>query len=436
MLTQFSAQYNSSNPQQLTSGTLNSMDDTGHGFAQKYGYFETKAKLPKGPATWPAFWTLDQTNVQARAAGNTTYALEIDIFENYGAGSSVLRTTLHYWAPNGKGNAYLATAKMDCGVINGFHTYGFDYQEDYLTFYYDRQQFWRIPNTFDNMIFDSGYSSPGGKFDRPLYILVDNAAPDPNADESAKDFLRGNPQDMLVEYVKVWQGSGGSDGVFTTADVNSITFSPSFDGQQYKINTTFPTLLSGGYQLAITTTGKLQFVDSLNKVLWQTNTTSSCENPGDCTLEFAYGDLYLKNGGSTIWRTYTSGKSVGFVLSNTSPYLQLVDIYCGTYWDSISGEQTPNPYPPPSTCSASTNYTSTSNYARWPTNIESSLTLRSGTPVTIQGIRLELTETGDIQLWNTVNSTMIWNSATTANCSDSSNCKLWFQTDGNLVLYS
>src|SRR5271157_1307387 len=38
------------------SGLLASADAWNGGFAQMYGYFEARIKLPKGPGTWPAFW--------------------------------------------------------------------------------------------------------------------------------------------------------------------------------------------------------------------------------------------------------------------------------------------------------------------------------------------------------------------------------------------
>ena len=37
------------------------------GFAQTYGYFEMRAKLPSGPGVWPAFWLVGAGNSVPRA---------------------------------------------------------------------------------------------------------------------------------------------------------------------------------------------------------------------------------------------------------------------------------------------------------------------------------------------------------------------------------
>src|SRR5271167_4326159 len=41
-----------------TGGILSSVDNSGNGFSQQYGYFECSMWCPGSPNTWPAFWLL------------------------------------------------------------------------------------------------------------------------------------------------------------------------------------------------------------------------------------------------------------------------------------------------------------------------------------------------------------------------------------------
>src|SRR3954447_637509 len=80
-----------------TSGVLTSVDNSGIGFSQQYGYFEIEAAFPSGFDTWPAFWML---NTAAKARGAP--AGEIDIVEYIANPGFIdyIRTTLHDWGNN------------------------------------------------------------------------------------------------------------------------------------------------------------------------------------------------------------------------------------------------------------------------------------------------------------------------------------------------
>ena len=71
------------------SGLLSSNDPDGRGFAQRYGYFEMRAKLPTGPGVWPAFWLIGDRDPSTR--------VEIDVLEYYGIKPDRFFSTVHVW---------------------------------------------------------------------------------------------------------------------------------------------------------------------------------------------------------------------------------------------------------------------------------------------------------------------------------------------------
>jgi beta-glucanase (GH16 family) len=85
-----------------------------------YGYFEIRAKLPKGAGIWPAFWL---TNDQG---------FEIDVFEMLGHQPDREYMTLH---ENRKIVFQHAYTGPDFSA--GYHTFGVDWQPTYVRWYVD-----------------------------------------------------------------------------------------------------------------------------------------------------------------------------------------------------------------------------------------------------------------------------------------------------------
>ena len=92
-------------------------------FNQTYGYFEMKAKMPKGNGMWPAFWLLpiDQS-----------WPPEIDILEWLGSQPTVDWVTLHM--PN---VAQVASTCKGPDLTLDYHTYGLIWRPDQLTWTID-----------------------------------------------------------------------------------------------------------------------------------------------------------------------------------------------------------------------------------------------------------------------------------------------------------
>jgi beta-glucanase (GH16 family) len=106
------------------SGELN----TYHSFSQTYGYFEMRAQLAKGQGFWPAFWLMPE---------NGSWPPELDVAETLGQNPSGLITTVHSQAGGSYWKDGLWTAVPDTSA--GYHTYGVDWEPDYITWYFDGQ---------------------------------------------------------------------------------------------------------------------------------------------------------------------------------------------------------------------------------------------------------------------------------------------------------
>jgi fibronectin type 3 domain-containing protein len=179
-----------------TSGLLSSVDQSGNGFAQEYGYFECTMWTPGGANTWPAFWLLDQPHVANPSAN--PYSTEIDITESYGNGSpNADTTTWHLW--NGSSNPSNALSTAESGMTSGYHQYGVDIEPSGLTFYFDRQAIWTVPVS----------SLPSSTMlAKPMYLLLDLALGGGtynNVTNNGYNYaLTPNPSDLKVQYVAVW----------------------------------------------------------------------------------------------------------------------------------------------------------------------------------------------------------------------------------------
>jgi beta-glucanase (GH16 family) len=173
---------------QYTSARLRTLGS----FAQQYGRFEARMRLPFGQGLWPAFWMLG-SNVQAvhwPACG------EIDVMENVGFEPSSCHGSLH--APGFPPAGLTARYSLPSGasLSDGFHTFAIEWDGAGIRFYVDDQ------------LYET--QTPGGApagatwaFDHSFFMLLNvavggNWPGDPNATTSF-------PQTMNVDWVRVYQ---------------------------------------------------------------------------------------------------------------------------------------------------------------------------------------------------------------------------------------
>jgi hypothetical protein len=165
------------------SGLLASTDHYGHGFAQQFGYFEMRAKLPKGPGLWPAFWLVGNADPDTSA--------ELDIMEYYGRFPDMYQSAVHLWKKSDRGRAYQAVLRNQVPVESlsqDFHSYGALIDPDWIVLYLDRHEVARTPTP--------------PEFHRPLFILLDLGMGGGWPIDQTP-----NPSVMQVEYVRAYKRS-------------------------------------------------------------------------------------------------------------------------------------------------------------------------------------------------------------------------------------
>lgn len=163
------------------SGLICSVDKQGNGFAQQYGYFEMRAKFPKGPGTWPAFWLLALRKLKDKS----DYGFEVDIIEQYGREPNIMHSVLHWWPPERDGHKSIGNKFYLPDMYKDFHTYGFMWDEETMIWYFDGVELWRQPTPEESKT--------------PMYVLVNLAlGPAWPLDKTP------NPSIMEVDYVRVY----------------------------------------------------------------------------------------------------------------------------------------------------------------------------------------------------------------------------------------
>ena len=155
-------------------------------FAQKYGTFEARIKLPVGKGIWPAFWLLGGNNWPAQG--------EIDIMENLGHTPRIAHATVHgpdYYGAGG------ITKKTDAGVplSEDFHVYGLDWSPKRLVWLLDGVEYFRVTRA------DVETRGKRWVFDHPFFIILNVAVG--GAWPGSPDARTVFPQTMLVDWVRV-----------------------------------------------------------------------------------------------------------------------------------------------------------------------------------------------------------------------------------------
>ncbi|WP_119680744.1 family 16 glycosylhydrolase [Indioceanicola profundi] len=158
-----------------TSGLISSEQ----AFSMQYGYFEMRAQLPEGKGLWSCFWMMGLDG---------EWPPEMDVVEVLGHEPDKLRGTYHYIDEEGKRvTEYAAVSKGQFDSSDGFHTYGVDWQEDKVVWYFDGV---KIGET-DNQVFN-----------QPMYMIANLTVGGfwPGRPDANTKF----PADMQIDYIRAY----------------------------------------------------------------------------------------------------------------------------------------------------------------------------------------------------------------------------------------
>jgi len=159
-------------------------------FSVEYGRIEARIKIPSGQGMWPAFWMLGNNITTA----GWPQCGEIDIMENIGSTPATAYGSLH-----GPDN-YNETAQyqLSSGALaDDFHVYAVEWSADQITFYVDGNLYETQTNSGAGWVFNAA--------NNPFFIILNVAVGGdwPGPPDATTRF----PQDMLVDYVRVYQAA-------------------------------------------------------------------------------------------------------------------------------------------------------------------------------------------------------------------------------------
>ena len=159
-------------------------------FDIKFGRIEARMKMPWGRGLWPAFWMLG-ANIDEVGWPQTG---EIDIMEYRGQEPNIVHGSVH--GPGySAGNAITKSFELNNDrLATGFHTYGIEWNENYINFYID--------DSLYNQIKPDDVTGEW-VFDKPFFMLVNMAVGGTFVGSPSNDTTF--PQTLEVDYIRVFE---------------------------------------------------------------------------------------------------------------------------------------------------------------------------------------------------------------------------------------
>lgn len=211
-------------------------------FNGSYFYVEWRAKLPKGRGLWPAFW-LEPTTAP--------WAGEIDVMEALGHDVNTIYQTLHgngvQFTNLSPSNVTLVASTMAAVTLTdysaNFHTYGFGWDANTMTWYLDGVATVSCPTQAPFQTAQSNW-----------YLLMNLAVGGTGSWSGPPDGSTVFPAQMIVDYVRVYNGTSPPSGETFAATGWSTTLSISGVGT-HVINVTDGTITGSTSPFAVSSSG-------------------------------------------------------------------------------------------------------------------------------------------------------------------------------------
>lgn len=159
----------------------------------QYGRIEVMAHVPKGKGTWPAIWLLGE---DVREVG-WPLGGEIDLMEHVGKNPGHFHFSLHSKAYNHIKYNHPTYIHEDLELLNDFHLYRLDWDEDQISFYVDDKHI----ITFSK---ESHATEEQWPFNKPYFFIL-NLAIGGNWGGAIDDSIF--PVELKIKYVKVYERS-------------------------------------------------------------------------------------------------------------------------------------------------------------------------------------------------------------------------------------
>ena len=157
---------------------VSGMKTTQGRFSQQYGWFEIRAKVPKGRGLWPAFWLLSDS---------LTWPPEIDVMEILGHETDKVYFNNHWLSEEG-GVLDASQNWKGPDFSAGFHVFAVEWGPDAIIWYVDGVERARLTENIPH---------------EPMFILVNLAVG--GVWPGAPNTLTGFPASFDIDYVRVYE---------------------------------------------------------------------------------------------------------------------------------------------------------------------------------------------------------------------------------------